>query len=164
MNLFRILTLALTLGLAHGAKANPCGPEQSDCVAVGEWEFSLGIGLGLRSNPVVNGNDIPLVLIPQVSYYGQRFFIENLELGYTLIDRPKVQFNALLTPGGDGLYFFRSGWRNIVLDGGLGGSSFSSPEPAGLRDNHGPLRPEHQASGPTANTAEQVIGQDLLQT
>lgn len=162
MKLCRTLILILAVGFTHGASAKPCGPEQSRCVAVGEWEFSAGIGLGLRTNPVVNGNDIPLVLIPQVSYYGQRFFIDNLDLGFTLVERPKYQINALLTPGGDGLYFFRSGWRNIVLDGGLGGSSFSSPELVSPQDIHSPMPPEDQTIGPTMDSGERVTGPDLV--
>ncbi len=148
MKLCRILIVTIALGFAYGASAKSCGPEQSHCVAVGEWDFSLGIGLGLRTNPVISGDEIPLVLIPQLSYYGQRFFIDNLDLGFTLIERPKFQINALLTPGGDGLYFFRSGWRNIVLDGGLGGNTFSSPEPATPHENQGPARVEPQADAP----------------
>jgi MipA family protein len=123
------------------ASAEPCGSGQSTCVAVGEWEFSLGIGLGMRTNPVHGGDHIPLVLIPQVSYYGRRFFIDNLEVGYTLLERPRFQLNTLITPGGDGLYFFRRGWRNLVLDGGLDGSrnTFSAPEPPPSQEYLGPM-------------------------
>ena len=163
MKLRRILILILAFGVTHGASAKPCGPDQSHCVTVGEWDFSVGIGLGVRTNPVVNGNDIPLVLIPQLSYYGQRFFIDNLDIGFTLIERPKFQVNALVTPGGDGLYFFRSGWRNIVLDGGLGGSPFSSPEPASPRDTLGPMPPEHQTDDTISGALEAGFGPSLVQ-
>ncbi|MDQ2075732.1 MipA/OmpV family protein [Marinimicrobium sp. ABcell2] len=141
MSAFRILILTMALSFyTAGASAEPCGHGQSHCAAVGEWELSLGIGLGVRSNPLHNGDDIPLVLIPQISYYGQRFFIENLDIGYTLVDQPNLMLNVLVTPGGDGLYFFRRGWRNFVMDGGLSGrNSLAAPASPGPQEYFGPM-------------------------
>ena len=48
--------------------------------------MSVSLGIGSRSNPVMGESDIPLVVIPQISYYGKRFFLENLDLGVTLYE------------------------------------------------------------------------------
>src|ERR1044072_886169 len=64
----------------------PCSAPSPDCAVVGRWEISASVGLGQRSNPVEGRSNIPLVVIPHISWYGKRFFLENLEVGYTLYD------------------------------------------------------------------------------
>ncbi|WP_347332207.1 MipA/OmpV family protein [Marinimicrobium locisalis] len=118
-----ILAACLALALWHqplGATPHSGCTEANDrCVAAGTWEFQVAIGAGVRTNPIASADDIPLVLIPQLTYYGKRFFLDNLDLGYTLVDRPSWMLNALVTAGGDGLYFFEDDWGRFFLDGGL---------------------------------------------
>jgi outer membrane protein len=84
-------------------------------VAIGRWNFSLAVGAGVRTNPLVNGKDIPLVVIPQVSYYGRRFFIDNLDVGWTLADRGANTFNLIATPGYDRVFFYRADLQNFFI-------------------------------------------------
>ncbi|MET1255749.1 MipA/OmpV family protein [Aliikangiella sp. GXAS 311] len=91
-----------------------CQAESADCVAVGEWSFGLGLGLGVRTNPLIKNNDIPLIVLPSISYYGERFFIENLDVGYTLIDDTPWMFNLLVTPSYDRAFFSRWDITNII--------------------------------------------------
>lgn len=123
-----VIGLASSLvGLMAQAQEH-CGPNEAECVAVGTWEVQVAIGAGVRTNPLVSSDDIPLVLIPQISYYGKRVFLDNLELGFTLVDEPDWMLNALITPSTDGLYFFRDDWGRFALDGGLNlGSSYAPP-------------------------------------
>lgn len=99
-----------------------------DCVEVGAWRLNLGVGAGLRSNPLHSGDDIPLVLLPEVSYYGERLFVENLEMGFTLLEDSRHQLNALVTPGYDQMYFNRWDPFNFSGAGGFtAGSGYSAP-------------------------------------
>lgn len=105
---------------------------QENCVEVGAWRVNVGMGLGMRSNPLRGGADIPLVLLPEVSYYGERFFLKNLEMGFTLFEDKRHQFNALITPGYDQMYFNRwdpfnfTDGGGFTSGGGMGGSVASS--------------------------------------
>jgi outer membrane protein len=90
------------------------GPSQ-ECVAIGHWNFSVALGAGLRTNPLANGKDIPLVVIPQLSYYGKRFFIDNLDFGFTLWERSGSTLNLIATPGYDRVYFYRSDLQNFFV-------------------------------------------------
>ncbi len=92
---------------------------------VGDWRVNLGLGLGMRSNPLHGGEDNPLVLLPEVSYYGERFFLKNLEMGFTLFEDDRHQFSALITPGYDQMYFNRWDPFNFSDAGGFtsGGGS-----------------------------------------
>lgn len=116
-----------------GAAQQSCQQDSSDCREVGRWEFSVAIGAGARSNPLVEGDAQPLVLVPQFSWYGERLFVDNFELGFTLLDRPRHMLNLLLTPGFDKFFFDDGpGFGNFILeDGSLvsgDGDSAGAPE------------------------------------
>jgi outer membrane scaffolding protein for murein synthesis (MipA/OmpV family) len=110
------LYLCASLGALPALAQDKCEP---DCVAVGDWRLSVGLGLGVRSNPLHQGDDIPLVVLPEISYYGERFFLKNLEMGFTLYEDRRHQLNALLTPGYDQMYFNRWDPFNFTDSGGF---------------------------------------------
>lgn len=100
------------------------------------WHLSVALGLGQRTNPVMDNGDIPLVILPHLSYQGERFFIDNLDLGMNLAQGDDYQLNLLLTPSYDQVFFRRWDPQNFVLEpsswGGLTkseqGPLNSSPE------------------------------------
>jgi outer membrane protein len=98
-----------------GAAQGECAGPSEDCVAVGHWNFSVALGAGIRTNPLVNGPNIPLVVIPQFSYYGTRFFINNLDLGFTLSENATNTFSLVATPGYDRVYFYRTDLQNFFI-------------------------------------------------
>lgn len=109
-----------------------CKQASADCREVGRWEFSVAIGAGARSNPLVEGDAQPLVLVPQFSWYGERLFVDNFELGFTLLDRPRHMFNLLLTPGFDKFFFDDGlGFGNFIIEDGalVGGNGDSAGVP-----------------------------------
>lgn len=113
---FRLHTLiaALASALVAGS-ALACDPATEDCVEVGKWQLSLGIGAGVRTNPVENSPDIPLFLAPEVSYNGERFFIDNLDFGAILWESSSQQLNLLATPSYDQVYFHRWSPSNFFI-------------------------------------------------
>lgn len=115
MNNLRILA-CLGLLLSFGSLAEQHSDDPEDYVTVGEWEFAVSIGLGQRSNPLLRSDDIPLLLLPRIRYYGERWFLENLEFGYTLSDQPSLMVNAIATPGYDRLFFYRWDPSNFFID------------------------------------------------
>jgi outer membrane protein len=112
--------LPIVLGLA-GAQAadaaDDCRGPSTDCVAVGGWNFSVGLGAGARTNPLVGSKTIPLVVVPQFSYYGKRFFIDDLDLGFTLADNDGITLNLVASPGYDRVFFYRSDLQNVFVSG-----------------------------------------------
>ncbi len=124
---------AAAVGCARAAAPADCQPAADDCVAVGGWNFSVALGAGVRTNPVLNGRDIPLVVIPQFSYYGRRVFIDNLDLGITLADTAVNSVSLIASPGYDRVFFYRSDLQNIFV-GGLSGAG-------GFAATVGPVKP-----------------------
>jgi outer membrane protein len=123
--------LLATLIVAAQAQAattdDDCKQASGDCVAVGKWNFSVALGAGVRTNPLADGQDIPLVVIPQFSYYGKRFFIDDLDLGFALAESNTNTLSLVASPGYDRVFFYRSDLQNIFV-GGL-------PQVPGVQDS-----------------------------
>ena len=113
---FLILLALSGWGAFAAGSDNGCDGDNPACVQVGTWQFSLALGLGARSNPVEGGDTIPLLVVPQFSYYGERFFIDNLDLGYTLFEDTRQSFNLITSPGYDRVFFQRSDLQNFFVD------------------------------------------------
>lgn len=105
-----------------------CQGPSSDCVAVGGWNFSLSLGAGVRTDPVLYERTIPLIVIPQFSYYGKRFFIDNLDGGITFLDGEHTTLSLVATPGYDRVFFYRSDPQNFFVSG-LSSFSVAKPTP-----------------------------------
>src|SRR5262245_60093746 len=109
------LSLLATASCSVAAAQDKCEAPSPDCVVVGDWSFTISLGAGGRTNPIDGNSDIPLVAIPQVSYYGKRFFLENLDLGFTLHETDANMFNLVATPGYDRVFFYRNDLQNIFV-------------------------------------------------
>jgi outer membrane protein len=94
---------------------SPCTAPSPECVVVGDFDLSLSVGVGTRTNPVIGRDDIPLFVIPQVSYYGKRFFLESLEPGVTLYESDAHTFNLVASPGFDRVFFSRHDLQNVIV-------------------------------------------------
>jgi outer membrane protein len=111
----------------HG---DSCNAASKDCVAVGHWNFNISLGAGVRTDPVVHEAAIPLVVIPQFSYYGKRVFIEDLDLGFTLTESDASTLSLIASPGYDRVFFDRSDPQNIFISGIPYAATYASPSRA----------------------------------
>lgn len=125
--------MLFSLSTVRAATADgDCNESSRDCVAVGKWNFSLALGAGVRTNPLLDSENIPLLVVPQFSYYGKRFFIDNLDLGFSLAENDTNSLALVASPGYDRVFFYRSDLQNIFL-GGLSPSG-----PLNSNDHGGP--------------------------
>ena len=60
-----------------------CASSNEFCAPLKQWNFSLALGAGTLTNPLHGGENIPLVIIPYIHFYGEEFFIENNVIGYS---------------------------------------------------------------------------------
>ncbi len=93
-----------------------CAEKNLQCIETGEWNFSISVGIGLRTNPLFASNNIPLVILPEFSYYGESFFIDNLDLGYTLLASETSSLNLIATPSFDSVFFNRWDPGNLFVN------------------------------------------------
>ncbi|WGL15557.1 MipA/OmpV family protein [Microbulbifer bruguierae] len=74
-------------------------------VQVPEWKLSLASGRGVIENPIKGKDDGETAFLPSFSYYGERFFISNLTVGYTLLEEKNFYVDLVAQPNEDGFYY-----------------------------------------------------------
>ncbi|WP_337841526.1 MipA/OmpV family protein [Rheinheimera sp.] len=79
----------------------------ADCVEPGQLNLALALGLGQRTNPLHQGENVPLLLIPDVSYYGDRWFWDNTTAGYSLVQQPDFVLSLVVKLNQEKGYFQR---------------------------------------------------------
>jgi outer membrane protein len=91
------------------------------------WQVSVALGAGVRTNPVMDNDNTPLIVIPQVNYQGERFFIQNLDFGYTFFQNDTQQLSLLLTSSYDQVFFNESGLNSFVDTAGFANATKAVP-------------------------------------
>ncbi|WP_286271606.1 MipA/OmpV family protein [Thalassotalea hakodatensis] len=92
-----------------------CHPESDSCAPVSQWQFSIAVGGGVHTNPLNGGDNIPLVLVPSVSYYSEKLFFDNGLLGYSLVENERWVFSAITQLNQEKAYFTRWHPKNIFV-------------------------------------------------
>nr|WP_232790877.1 MipA/OmpV family protein [Shewanella sp. Pdp11] len=91
---------------------------ENQCIEMNNWDLGVAIGWGQKSNPLKDFDDIPLFFIPTVAYYGEHWFFDNGNLGYTLAEQESFTFNLVTSYSLDRAYFYRWDPSNIFLNRG----------------------------------------------
>lgn len=127
----RIFTLLL---IFMGVSVFACEPTE-DCIEEGNWQIGIAIGLGVRTNPLVDGDNIPLVVLPDIAWYGESAYFDNGELGYQWINDDNLAVETFIALDRERAFF--SFWHpDNVLVPSFGFTS-DLPESTGL-DNSVP--------------------------
>ena len=87
-----------------------------DCIAIGQWHVSVALGGGVLTNPLNGRDNIPLVIIPSISYYGEHFFLENNSLGYTFKENANIAISAITQLNREKAFFSKSSFDNVLVD------------------------------------------------
>lgn len=59
------------------------------------WELGLAAGYGVRTNPLVNSDDIPMYAVVNAAWFGEYFFFDNGDLGVTVLETDKLSVNFI---------------------------------------------------------------------
>lgn len=70
--------------------------EDETCIEKSSWHFGIALGLGVKTNPLVDGDNIPLLILPDIAWYAEKAYFDNGELGYQWLDQPKFAFETFL--------------------------------------------------------------------
>lgn len=95
--------LATLLGLALLL----CGTAQTVSAADEDrpWELGIALGAGKRSNPLLNADDIDINAVIDFSWYGERFFFDNGDLGFLLHQDNRLAINWVATYNNERNYY-----------------------------------------------------------
>lgn len=88
-------------------------PLLSDASSPEGWQLSLALGQGKVSTPLAARDDIEGNIVPGISYYGERFYLENTHLGYTLLEHEQGYVDLVGELNDDGMFFELDGVNNF---------------------------------------------------
>ena len=89
------------------------------------WRLGVAMGYGERSNPLLNSEDIPIVVDLEIAYFGKRFFFDNGDLGLTFADNERVTASVMARVRSDRVFFGRTNTRFVHI--GAAGESLETP-------------------------------------
>ncbi|WP_334019283.1 MipA/OmpV family protein [Alteromonas sp. S015] len=134
--MFSRFFLILLFASAYHASALAC-ENKLVCIEEGNWSVGVAFGAGVRTNPLVDGDAIPLIILPDVAWYGEHAYFDNGEFGYQWQPNQDLTTEVFLRVNTERAYF--SFWQpsNVFL---LTNSvdSVSTPRPG--EDIQGPSR------------------------
>lgn len=91
---YLIILLLLLSWQINAEPATEC-PQSAQCVEEQQLHLSLALGYGQRSNPLYGGEELPLVILPDIYYYGRYWFFDNGKLGSSLALSDNWQLSVL---------------------------------------------------------------------
>lgn len=95
------------------AVAQSCQAEQA-CVNEQQLYLSWALGYGERSNPLHGGEELQLVILPEIYYYGKHWFFDNGKLGSSWALSEQWQL-SLVTQFNQEKGYFRKWFSGNVL-------------------------------------------------
>lgn len=118
MNKFAVwLLTTLLLSFSTFADGDILCEANYDCIEIDRWDIGIALGYGVKTNPLKDYEDIPIYLAPTIAYYGDKWFFDNGNIGYTLVEDEKFTINLNTSFSEDSAYFYRWDPSNIFITG-----------------------------------------------
>ncbi len=103
------------------------------------WRFGLAAGYGSRTNPLIQSDDIPVIVDVDLAWFGKRWFFDNGDVGFSVIDNDHFTTNLIARVNSDRAFFSRTNTKYVTfmqLSGNvqapafdITGSPLVTPEP-----------------------------------
>ena len=143
-----VVWLFITCFLGSGA-ALACTKNEDGCVESEQFQLSVALGAGQRSNPLYDGESFPMLLLPDFSYYTDTWFIDNGTLGYSLAQNDQFAVSLVMRLNSEKGYFQRWFAGTVITMNSSG--SFLPPEvEVGTEKFMNTVSVEHVKKRPTA--------------
>ncbi|WP_438862244.1 MipA/OmpV family protein [Neptunicella sp.] len=116
MRLIKWVAAILGSGLLLSSISIPaCEVSQQHCIEQNSWRLGVALGAGVTINPLHDGDNIPLVILPDIAWYGESAYFDNGELGYQWVQSNHYAFETFLAINTEKAYF--SFWHpnNLLL-------------------------------------------------
>ena len=106
---------ALLLGLvaAGDSRAQTAGTEAAE---KSRWRLGAALGYGVRSNPLIQGDDIPIVVDVDIAWFGDHWFFDNGDLGLTVLDNARLTASVVARVNSDRVFFGNTDTRFVAFD------------------------------------------------
>jgi outer membrane protein len=147
---FAVLSAAMAAApLAH-AQSDPAGSTSAQTTAEPatpvanaphpipaekNWRFGVGLGYGQRTNPLIQSEDIPVVVDLDIAWFGERWFFDNFDLGFALVDNSRFTANVVARLNSDRAFFGKTNTRYVNFTITSGGEQVPIAAPPGPADS-----------------------------
>jgi len=109
----RMTSLALLLVLFV---AMPCSAQKAATVEESNWRLGAALGYGERSNPLIQSEDVPIVVDLDIAWFGEHWFFDNGDLGFTVANTDAVTASVVARVNSDRVFFGKTDTRFVNID------------------------------------------------
>ena len=121
-NALKFAALWAVVSLAHGQANDPPAtpsftPTTASAPAPAEshWRLGAAFGYGQRSNPLIQSEDIPVLVDLDIAWFGRRWFFDNGDVGFTLSDGDRATTSLVARLNSDRVFFGKTDTRYVNL-------------------------------------------------
>ena len=145
-----VLKIAALCGLASVVHAQADAPDPSTtATAVASapppnersWRIGAAFGYGERTNPLIQSDDIPVLVDVDIAWFGKRWFFDNGDVGYTLFDRSSSTTSLVARVNDDRVFFGKTNTRYVNFAYTGNGFTTGLPPPAAAGGSEDPPPP-----------------------
>jgi outer membrane protein len=79
------------------------------------WKIGVALGYGQRENPLVQSEDIPILVDIDIAWYGKRWFFDNGDVGRTFVNGEHVTLNAVARINSDRVFFSKTNTEYVSI-------------------------------------------------
>ncbi len=80
------------------------------------WRLGAAFGYGERTNPLVQSDDIPIIVDLDIAWFGERWFFDNGDLGFTFVNNAALTTSLVARVNSDRLFFSNTDTRFVNFD------------------------------------------------
>ena len=80
------------------------------------WRLGAALGYGVRSNPLVQSDDIPIYVDLDIAWFGDLWFFDNGDLGGTFADNDALTASLVARVNSDRVFFGNTDRRFVSFD------------------------------------------------
>jgi outer membrane protein len=166
--LLKTAALLLLASATQGQSATEAGaqPAQAPLVLPEErrWRLGAALGFGERTNPLIQSEDIPVIIDLDIAYFGDRWFFDNGDLGVGLVDNQWLTTNLVARLNSDRTFFGKTNTRYVNFQMLAGGATAPIPSsgPPGPPSPGEPVAPLQPLKPPKRDYAVEAGFETLL--
>ncbi len=90
--------------------------EKAEDAKESRWRLGAALGYGIRSNPLVQSDDIPIVVDLDIAWFGEYLFFDNGDLGVTFVDNAALTGSVVARFNSDRVFFGNTDTRFVDFD------------------------------------------------
>jgi MipA family protein len=125
----KILLKALGFWALASIALGDAAPSAPPLPAESHWRLGIALGYGERTNPLIQSEKIPVLVDLDIAWFGKRFFFDNGDLGFAVLDRPAFTLNAVARVNTDRAFFGKTNTRYINFQYLTAGDTVTAPTP-----------------------------------